>query len=45
MTVIVETIPDKKVLVDTGGPGLPMIGGALLALGLVGFGVVLLCRA
>jgi micrococcal nuclease len=43
VTVIVETIPDKKVLVDTGGPGLVTIG-ALVAFGLVGFGVYLLRR-
>jgi hypothetical protein len=44
VTVIVGTIPDKEILVDTGGPGLPMIGGALIALGLVGLGVGLLRR-
>ncbi len=27
VTVIIDTIPDKKVLVDTGGLGLPIIGG------------------
>jgi hypothetical protein len=40
--VIKDTIPHKKVLVDTGGPSLPMIGGVILALGLVGLGVFLL---
>ena len=44
VTVIVETIPNKKILVDTGGPVLPMICGVFLALGLVGAGVVLLRR-
>ena len=44
VTVIVETIPDKKILVDTGGPTLPMIGGLFLALGLVGLGTFLLRR-
>ena len=43
VSVIVETIPDKKVLVDTGGPGLVTIG-ALVGLGFVGFGVYLLRR-
>ncbi len=43
-TIIVGTIPDKRILVDTGGPGLPMIGGMILAVGLVGLGVVLLRR-
>jgi micrococcal nuclease len=43
VTVIVETIPDKKVLVDTGGPGLIMVG-VFVALGLMGFGVYLLRR-
>jgi hypothetical protein len=41
VTVIVETIPDKKILVDTGGPPL---GPLLLAVGFVGFGVLLLRR-
>ena len=45
VTVIVKTIPNKKVLVDTGGPSLPMIGGVFLALGLVGLGILLLRRA
>jgi hypothetical protein len=44
VTVIVKTIPDKKVLVDTGGPSLPMIGGVFLALGLMGLGTLLLRR-
>jgi hypothetical protein len=44
VTVIVDTIPDKKILVDTGGPTLPMIGGLILALGLVGLGTLLLRR-
>ena len=44
VTVIIDTIPDKKVLVDTGGPTLPMIGGLILALGLVGLGTFLLRR-
>ena len=44
VTVIVETIPDKKILVDTGGPTLPMIGGLFLAIGLVGLGIFLLRR-
>ncbi len=42
--VIKDTIPDKKILVDTGGPGLPMIGGVILAAGLVGLGIFLLRR-
>ncbi len=41
--VIKGTIPDKKVLVDTGGPGL-VTTGVFVALGLVGFGVYLLRR-
>jgi hypothetical protein len=44
VTIIIDTIPDKKILVDTGGPSLPMIGGLFLALGLVGFGLLLLQR-
>jgi len=44
VTVIVETIPDKKILVDTGGPILPIIGGVILAIGLVGLGIFLLRR-
>jgi hypothetical protein len=49
VTVIVETILDKKVLVDTevlvdtGGAGLVTIG-VFVALGFVGFGVYLLRR-
>ncbi len=43
VTVIVETIPDKKVLVDTGGPSLVTIG-VFVALGLMGFGIYLLRR-
>ena len=42
--VIKGTIPDKKILIDTGGPGLPMIGGVILAIGLVGLGIFLLRR-
>jgi hypothetical protein len=42
ITVIVETIPDKKVLVDTGGPSLAMIGLLVLAVGFVGLGIFLL---
>ena len=42
--VIKGTIPDKKILIDTGGPGLPMIGGVILAIGLVGLGTFLLRR-
>ena len=42
--VIKDTIPDKKILIDTGGPSLPMVGGAILAIGLVGLGVYLLRR-
>ena len=44
VTVIVETIPHKKILVDTGGASLPTIGGILVALGLVSLGIVLLRR-
>jgi hypothetical protein len=44
VTVIIDTIPNKRILVDTGGPSLPMIGGLVLALGLVGLGIVLLRR-
>ncbi len=44
VTVIMDTIPDKKVLVDTGGPGLAMVGGVILAIGLVGLGIFLLRR-
>jgi len=44
MTVIVDTIPDKKILVDTGGPSLAMIGLLVLALGFVGLGILLLRR-
>jgi hypothetical protein len=44
ITVIVETIPDKKILVDTGGPSLAMIGLLVLALGFVGLGIFLLRR-
>ena len=43
VTVIIKTIPDKKVLVDTGGPGLVTVG-VFVALGLMGFGVHLLRR-
>ena len=42
--VIKGTIPDKKILVDTGGPGLAMVGGVILAIGLVGLGIFLLRR-
>ena len=41
MTVIIETIPDQKILVDKGGPGLVTIG-VFVALGFVGLGVYLL---
>ncbi len=44
VTVIIDTIPDKRILVDTGGPMLPMIGGVILALGLVSLGIFLLRR-
>jgi hypothetical protein len=44
ITVLVETIPDKKILVDTGGPSLVMIGMLVLALGFVGLGILLLRR-
>ncbi len=44
VTVIVETIPDKTILVKTGGPILPIIGGVILAIGLVGLGIFLLRR-
>jgi hypothetical protein len=43
VTVIIDTIPDKKVLVDTGGPNLVAIG-VFMALGLVGLGSYLLRR-
>ena len=43
VTVIVETIPDKKILVDTGGLSLVAIG-MFVALGLVGLGLYLLRR-
>jgi hypothetical protein len=42
VTVIVETIPDKKILVDTGGPP---VGALFLGLGLVGLGVLVLRSA
>ena len=42
--VIKDTIPNKTILIDTGGPSLPMIGGAILAIGLVGLGIFLLRR-
>jgi hypothetical protein len=42
--VIKDTIPNKKILIDTGGASLPMIGGVILAMGLVGLGVFLLRR-
>jgi hypothetical protein len=42
--VIKDTIPDKKILVDTGGPILPIIGAVILAIGLVGLGIFLLRR-
>ncbi len=42
--VIKDTIPHKKILVDTGGPILPIIGGVILAIGLVGLGIFLLRR-
>ena len=43
VTVIIDTIPDKKVLVDTGGLGLVTVG-MFVALGFVGLGVYLLRR-
>ena len=42
--VIVETIPDKKTLVDTGGPNLATIGVLLVSVGLVGLGILVLRR-
>ena len=42
--VIKGTIPDKKILIDTGGPDLPMVGGVILAVGLVSLGIFLLRR-
>jgi hypothetical protein len=42
--VIKDTIPDKKILVDTGGLSLAMIGEVILAIGLVGLGIFLLRR-
>ena len=42
--VIKGTIPDKKILIKTGGTSLPMIGGVILAMGLVGLGIFLLRR-
>ena len=42
--VIKDTIPDKTILIETGGPSLPMIGGVILAIGLVGLGIFLLQR-
>jgi hypothetical protein len=42
VTVIVETIPDKKVLVDTGGPSAATTLGMFLAVGLIGAGIALL---
>ena len=44
VTVIIDTIPDKKVLVDTGGPSFATVGALLLGLGLVGLGVLVLRR-
>ena len=44
VTVIVETIPDKKILVDTGGPSFATVGALLIGLGLVGFGIRILRR-
>jgi hypothetical protein len=41
--VIIDTIPNKRKLVDTGGPSLIAIG-VFVALGLTGFGVYLLRR-
>jgi len=41
ITVLVETIPDKKVLVDTGGPPVGML---LLAAAFVGLGILVLRR-
>jgi hypothetical protein len=42
--VIKKTIPHKRILIKTGGPSLPMIGGAILAIGLAGLGIFLLRR-
>ena len=42
--VIKESIPDNKVLVDTGGPGVPLLGGSLVAMGLLSLGIALLRR-
>ena len=42
--VIKDTIPDKTILVDTGGPSLPMSGGVILAIGLVGLVIFMLRR-
>jgi hypothetical protein len=42
--VMKGTIPHKKTLINTGGPSLPMIAGVIVALGLVGLGIVLLRR-
>jgi hypothetical protein len=44
VTVIVETIPDQKVLVDTGGPSAATVLGMFLAVGFIGTGIVLLRR-
>ena len=43
VTVIVDTIPDK-ILADTGGPSISMIGVLLLSAGLVGLGILVLRR-
>jgi hypothetical protein len=42
--VIAETIPDKKILVDTGGPNAAVIGVLLVSVGLVGLGILVLRR-
>jgi hypothetical protein len=42
--VIAETIPEKKILVDTGGPNVAMIGVLLVSVGLVGLGILVLRR-
>ena len=33
--ILMDTIPDKRILIETGVPSLPMIGGVILALGIV----------
>jgi hypothetical protein len=43
VTVIIDTIPNRKKLADTGGSGLITIG-VFVTLGLIGFGVYSLRR-